>query len=322
MIFAILSVWSLLRAVRDWEARIVHTHYSYSAVAAAIVSRVVGGVVIIHTSHAHDLVMTPTYISRVKGLAETFVLKMSDHVIAMTPGVKRRLVSEHNLNASKISTIFEGVSDNCRSDSIGVEHSSRDGEPKTILCVGRICPRKNQLTLVRAALNVLERNRDVRFVFAGPFADESYLETIERFVQEKHLSPWIEFTGEVTSDELHRLYRAATIFAFPSLAEMQGLAVLEAMAHGLPVVASEIEPILDISRLGPEAIIAASPTNPEDFANAILLLLEDKNRRERMSRCGRRVAAELSWDKVARRMLDTYRAVTVRNNRRRVGDSQ
>jgi glycosyltransferase-like protein len=119
------------------------------------------------------------------------------------------------------------------------------GKRLTVLTVGGIEPRKGSVTLVEAfaALRRELPERDPLLVIAGGSTLFDYRHELDRFaarVEQLGLGPHVRVTGPLEPDELEGLYRAADVFAFPSVKEGFGLAALEALACELPVVASDL----------------------------------------------------------------------------------
>jgi len=103
--------------------------------------------------------------------------------------------------------------------------------------------------------------------------------------------------GYATRDVARDLYQAAEVFAYPSLAEGFGLPVLEAMACGVPVVASTAEALCEIAG---EAALFADPGDSAAFARAIERVADDAATRARLSAAGLAQAAKFSWEACAR----------------------
>ena len=113
----------------------------------------------------------------------------------------------------------------------------------------------------------------------------------------------VRFLGWVGDDELEGLYRAATCFVFPSLAEGFGLPVLEAMMRGVPVACSRIGPLEEVAG---DAARYFEPTDVEDMARAIESLLADPDLRVRLAEAGRERARQFSWARAAEATLASY----------------
>jgi glycosyltransferase involved in cell wall biosynthesis len=176
-----------------------------------------------------------------------------------------------------------------------------------ILYAGTIRPQKNVSRLIEA-FAVLRGEfenhpeyRDLRLVIIG---DElSRYPAVRRAVTATRMEPFVRFLGFVPIDTLKVFYRAATIFAFPSLYEGFGLAPLEAMACGTPVVAANLPPLVEA--VG-EAAELVTPDNVFDIARGLREVLTQPERRERLSFAGIAQACRFSWDETARNVLAVY----------------
>ncbi|WP_318241596.1 glycosyltransferase family 4 protein [Cellulomonas avistercoris] len=114
-------------------------------------------------------------------------------------------------------------------------------------------------------------------------------------------------TGRVSRDDLHALLAGATAFVFPSLSEGFGFPVLEAMAHGTPVVTSRATACAEV--LGDTGVLV-DPLDVDDIARGILTALGPDGARMRVA--GRARAATYTWDTAAERTVDAYRAAVRR----------
>jgi glycosyltransferase involved in cell wall biosynthesis len=121
------------------------------------------------------------------------------------------------------------------------------------------------------------------------------------------VEPFVRFLGFVPLDTLKVFYRAATLFAFPSLYEGFGLAPLEAMACGTPVVASDVAALVEAVGDAAELV---TPDNLFDVARGLRSVLLDPARQRELSETGRARAQRFSWDDTARSVLDVYREIT------------
>ena len=130
---------------------------------------------------------------------------------------------------------------------------------------------------------------------------------VRRAVVATRVDPFVRFLGFVPMDTLKVFYRAATLFAFPSLHEGFGLAPLEAMACGTPVVASDIPALVEAVGDAAELV---TPDNVFDVARGLRSVLLDENRRRELSQIGRVRAQRFDWDDTARSVLDVYREIT------------
>ena len=117
----------------------------------------------------------------------------------------------------------------------------------------------------------------------------------------------VVLVGTVPDDELRAWYHAADALAFPSLKEGWGLVVLEAMAAGLPVVATDIPVFREYLTPGVDALLVP-PADPAALAGAMADVMADADLRRRLVEAGRRVAARFTWADAARRHQQVYRS--------------
>ena len=126
----------------------------------------------------------------------------------------------------------------------------------------------------------------------------------ERQVHALGLDGQVRFVGPVPEADLPALYGGATVFVFPSLWEGFGLPVLEAMAAGAPVVASDRGALPEVTG---GAALHVDPT-PEPLAEALGQVLADAALRDRLRAAGLARAAQFSWERTAKETLAVYRA--------------
>ena len=161
-----------------------------------------------------------------------------------------------------------------------------------LLAVGTIEPRKNLACLIAAFRTVRRSRPDVELVVAGPPGWG---------VQPDLTEPGVVALGYVDEQRLARLYRGAAALAYPSLYEGFGMPVIEAMASGLPVVASS-HPSLD--EASGDAALRADPRSPDALADALAVAIEDP---APLRKAGLDHAAQFTWHACGRAVLDGYR---------------
>ncbi len=167
-----------------------------------------------------------------------------------------------------------------------------------ILSVGVLQNRKNTLNALRALESLPAR---YRLVLVGGNGYGS--EAIHEFIRKQRLESRVKVLGHVSSDRLLSLYQAANVFLFPSLEEGFGLPVLEAMAHGLPVVTAGTSSLPEV---GGEAALYVDPHDPRDIAEKVLRAAEDEDLRENLIRQGLARAREFTWRGTAETTLRVY----------------
>ncbi len=171
-----------------------------------------------------------------------------------------------------------------------------------LLAVGQVTPRKGLDVLARAVARLGGRCPPV--LVAGP--DWWRAEDIRAKLASIGTDRRISLLGPVDDSTLARLYRGASILCHPSRAEGFGMTCLEAMEAGVPVVASDLPSIRELT--GGAAVLV--PVDDADaLAEAIELLLGDEGERRRLAAAGRDRAAEFSWPLMAGQVVQAYRRV-------------
>lgn len=177
-----------------------------------------------------------------------------------------------------------------------------DGRPN-ILFVGRPEKRKGVGYLLRAYPHIKSCFPDARFIVvgAGDWDNSPY----RRYIDRRGLRD-IEIVGRVSDAELPRYHRTADVFCAPAVSgESFGIVLLEAMAAGVPVVASNIEGYSQVLTNGSEGLLVP-PRDEVRFANAVCRVLQDREMASEMGARGRETSELYAWPRIAEQLLDFY----------------
>ena len=173
---------------------------------------------------------------------------------------------------------------------------------KNILFVGRFEPRKGLLDLLKAYRILRKTGFGCRLLVVGGGPQER---EARRYVATRRLAG-VEFLGRVTDDEKTQLFRTADVFTSPATGgESFGIVLLEAMAAGAPIVASDIHGYKGVVRRGREGLLVP-PHEPKLLAASIGQLLQDRDLAAQMSAAGPIRAEEFSWPRVTAKVDDYY----------------
>jgi glycosyltransferase involved in cell wall biosynthesis len=211
--------------------------------------------------------------------------RAADAVIVTSEFVRGRAVEALALDSQRIRVIPHAV------DHSVFRAGEEEREP-LILYPARPWPHKNHARLFQAFGALRETRPQLRLVLTG-----GGLERLEP------LPEGVENLGAVPAEQLAALYRRAACLVFPSLYEGFGMPVLEAMACGCPVAASNAGALPEICG---DAAVLFDPTDVEAMAAAVL---EVDSRRDELRERGLARAARYTWDETARRHEDVYREV-------------
>jgi phosphatidylinositol alpha-mannosyltransferase len=193
-----------------------------------------------------------------------------------------------------------GQSDKARANI----HSVAADKKVTILFVGRLDKRKGFLNLFNAFTKIKPDYPHLQLKVVGPFEPEA-TQSYHNKAQAHHVTG-IEFMGYIPSERLPTIYRNADIFCAPSIGfESFGIVLLEAMAAGLPIVASDIAGYRSVITDGQEGWLVP-PNQPALLANALCQLVDNPPLRQAMGQRGQQKANQYSWDHIVDEILDVY----------------
>jgi phosphatidylinositol alpha-mannosyltransferase len=172
-----------------------------------------------------------------------------------------------------------------------------------VLFVGRLDKRKGFPHLLRAFELVQQTVPAAQLIVVGAFSPEE-AQPYQRMAEEQQMD--VHFVGRVSDEELACYYQTADVVCFPSTGgESFGIVLLEAMASGRPVVASNIAGYREVLRHGVEGLLVP-PKSDGALVAALVRLLSDESLRRRLGEAGRARAQRYSWDRVGPETLDFY----------------
>jgi glycosyltransferase involved in cell wall biosynthesis len=205
--------------------------------------------------------------------------------LADSEATKADLIRHYGIAESRVRVAWLGVED----EFFSLAEWRHPIEPY-ILCVSTLHPHKNIERLVRVFAAFRARHPEFRLVLAGMRGFRS--EAVERTIEEAGVRSAVRVTGWVPRREIYELYRHAAAFVYPSTFEGFGLPVLEALAAGVPLACSDIEPLRSI--VG-DVAVRFDPHSDEDMLRA----LESVLRGEADVRAGVRRARQFTWERCA-----------------------
>ena len=233
--------------------------------------------------------------------------KKASFLISNSNLTKRDFVNILRVPEDKIKTIYFGINPKFRriDDEIFLKKTKEKYHlpEKFILYVGRIYPGKNFGNLI-LAFSKIHTSLSQKIVVVGHprFGYQREFASIEKLgLQERIL-----FTGWIPMEDLVALYNLADLFVFPSLYEAFGIPLLEAMACGCPVIASQTGALPEIAG---GAAFLFDPYSPDEIAEAIKKVLTEAKLRKELIERGLNRAKEFSWEKCARETLAVFESL-------------
>ena len=234
--------------------------------------------------------------------------RKADLVLCVSSSVKEDIVERLGISPSRVRVTPLAAGEHFKPASpeqIFAAQKKYRLPSEYVLYVGNIELRKNLQRLVLAWETVCSRgSREIPLVLVGRTA--WLYQEILRVIGASPHSAQIYRTGYVAEEDLPALYSGARLFAYPSLFEGFGLPVLEAMACGVPVLASDIKPLREMAE---DAAFLVAPTDRDALGEGLRTLLEDETVRSSLCQRGFQVVSRYSWGKTARQTLAAYREV-------------
>lgn len=224
------------------------------------------------------------------------VLRAAASVVVFTDEQRAALAAAYGLDRSRIRVIPNGVD-----DTFFYPAPRIPPEKPRLLFVGRLAVQKNLPLLLHALTGISERFETV-IVGAGELEAELKSTTVRLELAN------VQFYGRADSDDLRELYRTADIFVLPSEREGMPLVLLEAMAMGLPVVATDIPGNRDVIVDGVNGTLVPLD-DPQALRQALLTIATDTDLYRRMSEASGRFSAQYSWGEIGARFENIYAEV-------------
>lgn len=237
-----------------------------------------------------------------------FSYRKADHIISISQHTKFDIVRLLKIPEEKITVIYLAAGEefrpiHSRSSIRNVIMNYQAGQ-NYLLHVGTLNPRKNLGFLIDIFAAVVKKFPDYKLIITGKYG--WYYEGLFEKVTKLGLEKKVIFTGYVRDQDKPALYNGATLFTFPSLYEGFGLPPLEAMACGVPVVASNASSIPEV--IGESGVLLA-PNDVNGWVKEITILLESKKLRQKLSLAGLKQAKKFSWRQTALETIKVYEKV-------------
>jgi glycosyltransferase involved in cell wall biosynthesis len=235
-----------------------------------------------------------------------WVVRRSNTTISVSNYSKQDIITYAQTNPQKIQVIYPGVDPKFKrvDDLIIADIRLKLALPdRFILAFGAPDPRKNTIAVLNAFLNFCQSNTDRSLVIAG--VNDTYKATLLQQIDVSPFKQRITILPFVDDADLVAIYNAADLVLYPSLYEGCGFPVLEAMACGTPVIASNVTSIPEVAG---DAAILIDPMDIDDIMAALVKLSTDLDLRQRLIDRGYQQAQAFSWRRTAQENLNIYHA--------------
>lgn len=290
----------LVTYINQLQPDVLHTHETYGLA--------LGGIPIphVHTLHGFDhanLVADSARFARIRAplwrLAERQGLSRQRHIVSITPYVRKMIEPQTHARIYDVDNPVE-------ERFFHIEHRPESGR---VLCAGWIDERKNTLGCVEAFARIANRHPEARLAIAGGTKDAEYFHRVRQSIERHEITDRVEILGHVDRDALSRELARANVLLLPSRQENAPMVVAEAMAAGVPVVASNrcgMPYMIDEGRTG----FLVDPESTDEIADRLARLCDSKPLSQQMGQAGHVIAVERFHPRVvAEKTRTIYRMI-------------
>jgi glycosyltransferase involved in cell wall biosynthesis len=289
----------LARLIRGLGADIVHLHNVKSHLHGALAARLAGVPVVVSTKHGRNYPTTP-----VARLTNRLACAICSDLIGVSTDCAAIWHQVEPARPEKVSVIVNGI------DTAAFPYSTRPcGTPGRAVSVARLSAVKDPLTLLRATQRVIECEPDFQLDLVG---DGPLRANVEAEIARLHLERAVRVHG--TLDDVRAVLAGASFFVLSSTSEGVSMTLLEAMATGLPVVATNVGGTPEVVVDGTTGLLVP-PREPKALADAMLWMSRHPEARQRMGVAARRRVEERfsmqhtidAYERLYRRAIETHR---------------
>ncbi|PKM55427.1 MAG: hypothetical protein CVV00_03970 [Firmicutes bacterium HGW-Firmicutes-5] len=261
---------SLFKLIKKEKPDVVHTHL-YILPYVMPIAQLLGVKKRVHTIHNIAIKENGSMIRKVN--------KFFYHVckvvpVSISPMVKDTIIKEYGLKDEVVPMIYNGIQlERCKPKT---NYDTRDSKV-SLLHIGRFCEQKNHKGLIEGFRILRESNKNIELKLMG---SGDYEEDIKKLVKSYHLEDCVEFLG--LKSNVYKYINEADIFVLPSLWEGMPITLIEAMATGMPIVATDVGGISDMITHDESGLVVK--TQVEDLVEALDRLIRDKALRMKLGK--------------------------------------
>ena len=259
----------------------------------------------------HDIIyeIHPEWFPKLQGASFRFLsrlgAKTAKKIIAVSEHTKKDIMERYHVPEKKIEVIYEAPDDRYRmikDEALLKRIEQKYGITKDFLIhVGAIHERRNIISLLKVFKRLKESGRDLQLVLVGSI-QWSFID-LKRMLLYMGLKSDVIHLEYISDEDLVCLYNAARLFVYPSLYEGFGLPLVEAMACGTPIAASNVSSIPEV--VG-DAAVLFDPYNEDEMLDSIRMVIDDKSARDSLISRGLSRVKRYSWTTAAKRTIELY----------------
>ncbi len=293
-IFAEVDRYTLITnlLLQDLEFDIIHAHDWMAYKAGILAKQLTGKPLVVHI-HATEFDRSGgNNVHQAVYDIERAGLHAADKIIAVSEYTKNKIVDHYGVDSHKVEVVHNAVTK-------GNTQHKFNKNSKMVLFLGRLTLQKGPDYFIKAAKKVVEFRPNVQFVIAGSGDMQEHL---IKEVATSNLSEKILFTGQLSREEVDRVYQMADVFVMPSVSEPFGMTALEAMANGTPVIVSKQAGVCEV--VG--HCLKVDFWDINELVNRIISVLDHDELQNEMVINASTEVKRFNWHDVAKKCIDIY----------------
>ena len=305
-----LSAVKMAQLIKKERVSLVHAHAPFAgSIISSLAGKLAGVPVIVH-AHLQDALSSNYFIRSYQNMMNYWTSrKCCDAIISVSHQVKDALITE-GFDSRKFHVVHNGTPVNNREIDSNIRSELNIPEHiPVVIHIGRLCKSKGQHLLLQAAANLHQLGQETIYLIVGKDLEQDgdYLNYLKDMAQELGINKSVHFLGHRA--DIPQLLALSDLLVLPSNAEGLPLVILEAMAAGLPVVATPVGGIPEVV-IHQETGFLVPVENVQALGNAILKLLQNPLLRNEMGNKGlEMVNKDFSVEKMCEEVFDIYQQV-------------
>lgn len=299
-----IDKYKIIKKINELKPDVVHAHTTgqgYYALKSGFPN-----IITVHgiAKEEYDPTIQPGLLGMIRRRVllpmEQYVFEHAKVLTVVSPYVKTKI---EPFCKGEIHVIPNGIT----KEWFNIQNEEKEG---WLLFVGRVLPIKRIEHLLQAVKTIkYNKKKDVELHIVGPFNENMiYFNSLQKFIKENELSKKVRFMGSLHGDYLKNEYAECSIFIITSQIEAFPIVLLEAMASGKPIIASNVGGIPYMIKDGENGFLFEYG-DINELASKINKLLDDRELRHKMGKKGKKFAEELDWREITKKYYDLYKAV-------------
>lgn len=283
---------------RTIDCDIIHSHDWLTYPAGIHAKNVTGKPLVIHV-HATDFDRSRGNVNPTVFGIEKDGMNNADHIITVSNLTRQTVIEKYGIDPSKVTTVHNAVIP--LSDDL-LSIPKPDNKEKVVTFLGRITMQKGPEYFVEAAVKVLQKNHNVRFVMAG---SGDMMDQMIALAAKRGIADRFHFTGFLRGRQVYEMLKASDVYIMPSVSEPFGISPLEAMQMGVPSIISKQSGCAEILN----NVIKTDYWDIDAMADAIHSIISYPAMYNSLKEEGLEEMKGITWEKAGQKVIDIYNHV-------------